>query len=240
MNQVSRVDHPSSSMQAPTGSMREEIEEILGRAPRRLATARDLPRLARHVVVHSKGATLCEGGPVLPLLRVLHTAVTDAQKREEHHEKLLELLVSSSEDEGEQIRKYLDAAPLRARFVLQCLNQNIIAPAVLRLKYHLAHAGYQSKDGSVWNILVSLDSTDAVTHTRDELDIKGRFRVAWQLQITSQHNVHLSIVDVEVLDNSFDVAPLKELLQKVVEFASSGEIQLPDPAEYNAAYFNWK
>jgi hypothetical protein len=126
-------------MEAPSGSMLVEVDEILARDVKKLATARDVPRLARHLVLQSgNGATAFEGGGVLELLRTLRQLAGSAGPE-----------VAECPEEGDTVRAYLAqlTGPERAveLFVMRCVNQNVIAPAVLRLKYDLSKAGFATK-----------------------------------------------------------------------------------------------
>jgi hypothetical protein len=126
-------------MEAPSGSMLAEVDEILARDIRKLATARDVPRLARHVVLQSGGgAAAFERGEVLELLRTLRQLAGSAGPE-----------VTECTEESDTVRAYLAqlVEPERAveLFVMHCVNQNVIAPAILRLKYDLSRAGYATK-----------------------------------------------------------------------------------------------
>ncbi len=128
-----------NAMEAPGGSMLVEVDEILARDVRKLATARDVPRLARHLVLLGRrGVAAFEGGGVLELLRTLRQLAGSAGPE-----------VAECPEESDTVRAYLGqlVGPERAveLFVMRCVNQNIIAPAVLRLKYDLSKAGFATK-----------------------------------------------------------------------------------------------
>jgi hypothetical protein len=228
-------------MQAPTGCMGDEIDEILGRDIKKLATARDVPRLVKHLSLwNAEGTCLFDGGRaggVLEFLSILHGACnnySDAKTAPQH-----------ASDQSDIVRHYVvslkqNSVPL---FVLHCSNQNVIAPAVLRLKYESSRSGFQTKDGD-WKIVVELKEGQqpgaTVTHIREEMDVKGSFRFSWKLEVGAKHK--LSIVSVDVLRADFDPTLLRQVLDKCVESAmrNSNSLQLPDVSSYTSSYFNWK
>lgn len=223
--------------------MLAELDEILARDVKRLATARDLPRLVRHVRCLGPGDTLlfdgAEGGGVLELLRTLRQVAGAAGAE-----------VADAGDESETARRYMATltGPERALelFVMHSVNQNIIAPAILRLKYELARTGCTSKDGE-WQIAIRVDGDKtAVTHRRGEIESKsGSFCVTWELTLVMRPARHLlSLVSIESLKPGADSSALRATLEAAIRAAiapPSASIQLPEVREYlSASYFNWK
>lgn len=158
------------SMQAPSGAMVDEVLEILGRNLKKLATARDLPRLVGHITLEDNGDRVFVGsnGGVLQFLTELHQRCGGDPGASP----------KSVPDQSDIVRNYIDSG-LRlpvVMFVLHCTNQNIIAPALVRMKHEMARNGYQTKDGGIWRIGICLNGKETtVTHVRDEVDVRGAF-----------------------------------------------------------------
>ncbi len=233
------------------GCMWDEVCEILSRDNRKLATARDLPRLVQRTRLLSSDAAACPlfegakcggtsttasgGGGVLEFLSALHRHCGEEGEQEPR----------PAAEAADTVRAYIATLQRQsvAQFVLHCTNQNVIAPAILRIKHGVMQTRIQTKDGPNWRIVVVLNGDKTtVTHTRDELDVEGRFSFEWELEVSKSH-AKLSLLSVESISKSFDVTELRNVLLRVVAKAnekSDGLIHLPSPAEYNAAYFNWK
>lgn len=210
-----------------TTSFEDEVEDILQRPLERLATARDVPRLVKRICVRYGDVEMPTGSTVVGLCRTLVQVLGDDS-----------VAVQDSSDEGDVVRKLVqDSKNPRLRFVLSCLNQNIISPAVTRLKLGLGAHGVVTKDSGEWSIEVLIDGDKRVqvVHTRGESFLQqtnGGFAFRWRLAVTNVPGVHaLTVIECDgslsaVLAEVVDGTKAKPLLPPLQEYMKSG-------------YFNW-
>jgi hypothetical protein len=205
----------------------EEVEEILHRDLSKLATARDVPRLCKRICVRFATAEMPPAHDTLSLCRTLVQVLEDKVE------------VVDMPEAGDIVRRLMQGATTeQLRFVLHALNQNIIAPAAVRLKFGLGALGLATKDSGEWNINVdvSLDRKRIqVVHTRGELflnDSKPAFR--WRLAVTNVAGMHaLTILQAD--------ESLRHVLQGVVSATTCPPTgSLPPLEDYlKDGYFTW-
>lgn len=213
-------------------SMLGELADIIARPFHTLATARDLPRLVKHIRLLADDEELFADGSVEEFVRALNDACG----------KLGQVPESLNEGEGDFVRNYVESLSEtqgREAFVMKVVNQNIIAPAVLRLKTALVAIKSGTKDGS-WLIEVHLsaDGNARVTHLRSETHPKGLFEYVWELTLNYKGAPH----SLEVIKVTGDGARPEEVLREAARKANLplDVIELPLASEYFApSYFNW-
>jgi hypothetical protein len=211
--------------------MFEELDDILLHRPlHSLATARDLPRLLRNITLQMRGTTVFDGsggGTVLEMCRTLNQICGSKH------------VVEEKKDTKAMILEYGQSmGPLTAdAFVYRCLNQNIIASPVIRIKYALQENGLSTKD-DYWRILVNVVGEEVeVTHTKQEKDTGGKFEFVWKLVVRrgGQHELCLESMSKETPDN------VRQVLEQCVAKANRRDfvIELPNVKTYMDPNYFW-
>ena len=218
-------------MKQPEGDFRDEIDEILKRDIKTLATARDVPRLYKRIKIYYENHIVYDGEKGESCLSFLRT-VKDVCKEE--------VDVIEEENDGDTIRTFAQSLKTgsKALFILKCTNQNIIAPCILRMKWAFSRVGEATKDSGYWVIEVSVRAAQIqISHIRKEEDANnGNFTYTWKLTINQNDTHVLKIEDVETNDEN-----LREKLKKILEDCASNSVSMPGVEEYkNPKYFNWK
>ena len=245
-------------MQEPTGLMMTELDDIIGRPFPTLATARDLPRLVKNCRLTVDGATVPTES-VRDLVVAVHAACGAASRLPEGEERDDDFIRA-------HVAKLDPTHHRREMFIFKTLNQNvstlrlgqtraspffffsflfslffcvqIIAPAVLRLKYALANARHGTKDGE-WHINVFVETeselSTRVVHTRCESRAPFEYEWSLTLRLDGMHELELG----PIRNGSPEIC---DILAKAVVRANRREdvLELPPVKEYmSRSYFNW-